>query len=96
MKFLSFSKLLKTTLISSLILFSSSIFAEKLYIYNWTEYIPNSLLQKFTKETGIEVVYSTFESNEEMYSKMKLTNGGGMILFSRLVITLEKWLKRGC
>ncbi|KGQ24329.1 putrescine/spermidine ABC transporter substrate-binding protein [Gallibacterium anatis CCM5995] len=95
MKFLSFSKLLKTTLISSLILFSSSIFAEKLYIYNWTEYIPNSLLQKFTKETGIEVVYSTFESNEEMYSKMKLTNGGGYDLIFPSSYYIEKMAKEG-
>ncbi|KGQ67860.1 extracellular solute-binding protein [Gallibacterium anatis] len=95
MKFLSFSKLLKTTLISSFILFSSSIFAEKLYIYNWTEYIPNSLLQKFTKETGIEVVYSTFESNEEMYSKMKLTNGGGYDLIFPSSYYIEKMAKEG-
>lgn len=51
--------------------------AEKLYVYNWTEYVPSSLLEQFTKETGIEVIYSTFESNEEMYSKLKLSNGGG-------------------
>ncbi|MEH8031022.1 extracellular solute-binding protein [Gallibacterium anatis] len=95
MKFLSFSKLLKTTLISSLILFSSSIFAEKLYIYNWTEYIPNSLLQQFTKKTGIEVVYSTFESNEEMYSKMKLTNGGGYDLIFPSSYYIEKMAKEG-
>lgn len=95
MKFLSFSKLLKTTLISSLILFSSSIFAEKLYIYNWTEYIPNSLLQQFTKKTGIEVVYSTFESNEEMYSKMKLTNGGGYDLIFPSSYYIGKMAKEG-
>lgn len=51
--------------------------AEKLYVYNWTEYVPSSLLEQFTKETGIEVIYSTFESNEEMYSKLKLANGAG-------------------
>lgn len=95
MKFLSFSKLLKTTLIFSFILFSSSIFAEKLYIYNWTEYIPNSLLQQFTKETGIEVVYSTFESNEEMYSKMKLTNGGGYDLIFPSSYYIGKMAKEG-
>lgn len=50
---------------------------EKLYVYNWTEYVPPSLLEKFTQETGIEVIYSTFESNEEMYAKLKLTKGGG-------------------
>lgn len=50
---------------------------EKLYVYNWTEYVPSSLLEQFKKETGIEVIYSTFESNEEMYSKLKLSNSTG-------------------
>lgn len=46
--------------------------AQKLYVYNWTEYITSDLLNKFSKETGIEVVYNTYESNEEMYAKLKL------------------------
>lgn len=46
--------------------------AEKVYVYNWTEYIPDEVLQKFTAETGIEVVYSTYDSNETMYAKLKL------------------------
>lgn len=51
--------------------------AEQLYVYNWTEYVPSSLLEQFTDETGIEVIYSTFESNEEMYSKLKLADNAG-------------------
>lgn len=47
---------------------------QKVYIYNWTEYITSDLLNKFTKETGIEVVYTTYESNEEMYAKLKLNS----------------------
>lgn len=30
-----------------------------LYFYNWTEYVPPGLLEQFTKETGIKVIYST-------------------------------------
>lgn len=44
----------------------------KLYVYNWTEYITTDLLNKFEKQTGIKVVYSTYESNEEMYAKLKI------------------------
>ncbi|WP_222987486.1 PotD/PotF family extracellular solute-binding protein [Psittacicella hinzii] len=47
---------------------------QKLYVYNWTEYITSDLLKKFTDETGIEVVYTTYESNEEMYAKLKLNS----------------------
>lgn len=42
-----------------------------LYFYNWSEYIPNSVIEDFTDETGIEVMYSTYESNETMYAKLK-------------------------
>src|SRR5690606_5558580 len=49
---------------------------EELYFYNWSEYIPASVLEAFTKETGIKVIYSTYESNETMYAKLK-TYGSG-------------------
>ena len=39
---------------------------EKLYLYNWTEYIPQEVYDAFEEETGIEVIESTFSSNEEM------------------------------
>ncbi|MGV6988211.1 extracellular solute-binding protein [Testudinibacter sp. P80/BLE/0925] len=77
MKRLFASRMLKPLLLGALTFFSASAFAQKLYVYNWTEYIPSKLLADFTKETGIEVIYSTFESNEEMYSKMKLTKDSG-------------------
>lgn len=51
--------------------------AEKVYVYNWTEYIPERVLQEFTKQTGIEVVYSTYDSNETMYAKLKLIQKDG-------------------
>jgi len=39
----------------------------KLYVYNWGEYIGEDVVARFEKETGIKVVYDTFETNEEMY-----------------------------
>ena len=48
-----------------------------LNVYNWSDYIPESLLENFTKETGIKVEYSTFGSNEVMYSKLKILKGRG-------------------
>ncbi|VTS28977.1 spermidine/putrescine extracellular binding protein [Streptococcus porcinus] len=45
--------------------------ADKLVIYNWGDYIDPALLKKFTKETGIQVQYETFDSNEAMYTKIK-------------------------
>jgi spermidine/putrescine transport system substrate-binding protein len=49
--------------------------AGEVVVYNWSEYIPQDVLDDFTKETGIKVVYSTFESNEAMYAKVKILRG---------------------
>ncbi|MDG6897695.1 spermidine/putrescine ABC transporter substrate-binding protein [Actinobacillus delphinicola] len=56
----------------ALVAVNASAADNDLYVYNWTDYIPSDLVSKFTKETGIKVIYSTFESNEEMYAKLKL------------------------
>ncbi|UJF18124.1 extracellular solute-binding protein [Vibrio sp. SS-MA-C1-2] len=66
----------KKTLIGSacaLSMFSGAALAadNELYFYNWSEYIPTDILEQFTKETGIKVIYSTYESNESMYAKLK-------------------------
>ena len=45
-----------------------------LYVYNWTEYMPDEVIEHFEEQTGIDVVYSTFDSNEAMYAKLKLLN----------------------
>ena len=45
--------------------------SQKLVIYNWGDYIDPELLEKFTEETGIQVQYETFDSNEAMYTKIK-------------------------
>uniref|UniRef100_Q0I498 Putrescine-binding periplasmic protein n=1 Tax=Histophilus somni (strain 129Pt) TaxID=205914 RepID=Q0I498_HISS1 len=41
------------------------------YLYTWSEYVPEGLLENFTKETGIKVIASSLESNETMYAKLK-------------------------
>ena len=61
---------------------------ETLNLYNWTEYIPQEVYDAFEEETGIEVIESTFSSNEEMLAK--LTAGGtgqyDMVVASNYVI----------
>ena len=39
----------------------------KLNVYNWGEYIDEDVITQFEDETGIQVVYDVFETNEEMY-----------------------------
>ncbi len=44
---------------------------EQLVVYNWGEYIDPEVIEEFEEKYDIEVVYSEFESNEEMYAKVK-------------------------
>ena len=46
---------------------SGSADGGELYVYNWGEYIDESVIDEFEEETGIKVVYDLFETNEEMY-----------------------------
>ena len=48
----------------------------KLYLYNWTDYTAPALVEKFEKETGIEVVLDTYDSNETLLAKLKSGGGG--------------------
>ncbi|MBQ7638013.1 MAG: spermidine/putrescine ABC transporter substrate-binding protein, partial [Clostridia bacterium] len=50
--------------------FSSGTSDVSLNVYNWGEYIDLSVLDDFEAETGIKVNYTTYASNEEMYSKI--------------------------
>nr|WP_246208949.1 extracellular solute-binding protein [Enterobacteriaceae endosymbiont of Donacia sparganii] len=50
---------------------NTKLHQDTIFFYNWTEYVPQEILNKFTQETGIKVIYSTYESNESMYTKLK-------------------------
>ncbi len=50
--------------------------AEEVRVYNWSDYIDESLLTKFEEETGINLIYDVFDSNEVLETKM-LAGGSG-------------------
>ena len=39
-------------------------------VFNWSDYIDPKVLQDFTRETGIKVVYDTFDSNEMLETRL--------------------------
>ncbi len=41
------------------------------YVYNWGEYIDKETINLFEQETGIQVIYDEFETNETMYPKVE-------------------------
>ncbi|HBD09779.1 MAG TPA: spermidine/putrescine ABC transporter substrate-binding protein PotD [Syntrophobacteraceae bacterium] len=66
-------------LLLALLFLASPVFAAEdnvVNVYNWTEYMPEEVLQKFTQETGIKVNYSTYDSNEVLYAKLKTVGVG--------------------
>lgn len=42
----------------------------KVIVYNWGEYLDPDVIDQFEEETGIEVVYEEYETNEIMYPKV--------------------------
>jgi len=54
---------------------------DKLSIYNWSYYTPDSVIEKFEKEYDVRIVYDEFASNEEMYAKLKTGGAGYDIVF---------------
>ena len=47
-----------------------------LNVYNWSDYIDTSIVDDFTKETGIRVVYDVYDSNEILETRL-LAGGSG-------------------
>src|SRR4051812_45542328 len=43
---------------------------KELLLFGWSEYVPESVIDGFSKETGITIHYETYASNEEMLSKL--------------------------
>jgi spermidine/putrescine transport system permease protein len=69
-------KMLKS-LVSALAVFcgAAGLPAAEVNLFGWSEYIPQDVLDGFTKETGIKVNFETYSSNEELLAK--LVAGGG-------------------
>src|ERR1700753_2286613 len=44
--------------------------------YNWSNYIAPGVLDDFTKETGIKVVYDTFDANETLETRLLAGKSG--------------------
>jgi spermidine/putrescine transport system substrate-binding protein len=66
-------KLLRHVLFALCVFSSSALFAADniVNVYTWSGVIPDFAIQQFEKETGIKVNFSTYDSNEVMYAKLK-------------------------
>src|SRR5918911_100150 len=60
------------------LVFLSGAFAQErtVNVYNWSDYIDPKALEDFTKETGIKVVYDTYDNNEIVETKLLAGKSG--------------------
>src|SRR5688572_23900882 len=45
-------------------------------VYNWSDYIDPQVIERFTTETGIRVVYDTYDNNEIVETKLLAGKSG--------------------
>ncbi len=69
------TKSLVTTVAASALLAGMAL-ADEVRVYNWSDYIDEGLLEKFEEETGIDLIYDVFDSNEVLETKL-LAGGSG-------------------
>jgi len=71
--------LLRHSLILCCLLCSSVALADEsvVNVYIWSGVIPDAVIQQFEKETGIKVNFSTYDSNEIMYAKLRAGKNPG-------------------
>jgi putrescine transport system substrate-binding protein len=65
-----------------------------LNVYNWSDYIDESVIEDFKKETGINVRYDVFDSNELLETKL-LAGSTGYDLVVPSANFLERQIKAG-
>ena len=66
--------------------------------YNWSNYMAPGVLEDFTKETGIKVVYDTFDANETLETRLLAGKSGYDVVvptgyFLQRQITAKVFLK---
>ena len=83
-----------TAAMAALITAASVAQAEEVRVYNWSDYIEESLLTKFEQETGIKLIYDVFDSNEVLETKL-LAGGTGYDVVVPSASFLQRQIQAG-
>ena len=80
-------KIIAIIIVSMLLLFCGSCSKNKqvLYIFNWSDYIDPDLIKEFEQQNKCTIKYSTYDSNENMLTKI-MSSRKHLILFFPVVI----------
>ena len=74
---------------------SSNKNRKQVNILNWSSYIPSDVILGFEKETGIDVNYGTYSSNEELLAKLSVAKEGTYDLIFPSDYMVEIMINRG-
>lgn len=55
--------------------------ADKLYVYNWANYVSDTTIPNFEREFGVKIVYDNFSNNEELLAKLQTGASGYDVIF---------------
>jgi spermidine/putrescine transport system substrate-binding protein len=53
----------------------------ELHLYNWSNYFPPALIEKYSKETGTKVSIDAYASEEDLLAKLQAGGGGYDVIF---------------
>ncbi|MBD2343040.1 polyamine ABC transporter substrate-binding protein [Anabaena subtropica] len=68
--------------------------SDQLYLYTWTQYSDQELLQTFSAQTGMKVLVDVYDSNEVMLAKLLAGGGGTYSLIYPSDYMVEKMLEK--
>ena len=73
---------------------AAAVTAAEVRVYNWSDYIDEELLTKFEEETGIDLIYDVFDSNEVLETKL-LAGGSGYDVVVPTADFLQRQIQAG-
>jgi len=82
------------TIIATYFFLSFSLHAKEVRVYNWSDYIDQSVIDLFEDETGIDVIYDVFDSNEVLEGKL-LAGSSGYDIVSPSIEYLGRQIRAG-
>lgn len=88
----------KSLLVVTLAAASGPALAEEektLNVYNWSDYIAEDTLERFTAETGLKVNYDVYDSNEVLEAKLMAGSSGYDVVFPSISPFVARQVKSG-
>ncbi len=78
------------------LVFPTMTFAgNELYVFNFSEYMPDWIITEFHRETRIKIIHASYDSNEAMYAKIKILRGRGYDIVVPSTFYVDRMSKEG-